>query len=72
MPKKIIAALGATGAQGSGLVRAIHNDRSDEFNARAVTRNVNSDKANELSKLGAEVVAADGKALSKSTTMLQR
>ena len=59
MPKKIIAVIGATGAQGSGLVRAIQNDRSGEFNARAVTRNVNSDKANELAKLGAEVVAAD-------------
>src|SRR5579864_593146 len=59
MPKKIIAVIGATGAQGSGLVRAIQNDRSGEFNARAVTRNVKSDKSNELAKLGAEVVAAD-------------
>src|SRR5579863_5119810 len=59
MPKKIIAVIGATCAQGGGLVRAIQNDRSGEFNARAVTRNVNSDKSNELAKLGAEVVAAD-------------
>src|SRR5690348_9746601 len=59
MPKKIIAVIGATGSQGSGLVRAIQNDRAGEFSARAVTREVNSDKAKELAKLGAEVVAAD-------------
>jgi uncharacterized protein YbjT (DUF2867 family) len=57
--KKIIAVLGATGAQGGGLVRAITSDKNSEFTARAVTRDVNSDKAKELAKLGAEVVAAD-------------
>jgi uncharacterized protein YbjT (DUF2867 family) len=57
--KKIIAVVGATGAQGGGLVRAILNDKSGEFKARALTRNVNSDKAKELTKMGAEVVAAD-------------
>jgi len=57
--KKIIAVVGATGAQGSGLVRAILSDPSGGFVARALTRDVNSDKAKELSKLGAEVVAAD-------------
>ncbi len=57
--RKIIAVVGATGAQGSGLVRAIQSDPSGGFAARAVTRNVNSEKAKELSKLGAEVVAAD-------------
>lgn len=59
MPKKIIAVIGATGAQGNGLVRAILHDRSSEFSARAVTRDVNSDRAKDLAKLGAEVVAAD-------------
>lgn len=59
MPNKIITVIGASGAQGGGLVRAIQNDRSGEFSARAVTRNINSDKAKELAKLGAEVVAAD-------------
>ena len=57
--KKIIAVLGATGAQGGGLVRAILNDPSGGFAARAITRDVNSDKAKELAKLGAEVVAGD-------------
>lgn len=57
--KKIIAVVGATGAQGGGLVRAILNDPSGEFAARALTRDVNSDKAKELDRLGADVVAAD-------------
>jgi uncharacterized protein YbjT (DUF2867 family) len=57
--KKIIAVTGATGAQGGGLVRAILNHPSGGFAARALTRNVNSDKAKALAQLGAEVVAAD-------------
>jgi uncharacterized protein YbjT (DUF2867 family) len=57
--KKIIAVLGATGAQGGGLVRAILSDKLSDFAVRAITRNINSDKAIALSKLGAEVVAAD-------------
>src|ERR1017187_9463533 len=57
--KKIIAVAGATGAQGGGLVRAILSDASGGFAARALTRDANSDKAKELAKLGAEVVAAD-------------
>ncbi len=57
--KKIIAVVGATGAQGGGLVRAIVSDKSGDFTVRALTRDVNSDKAKALAKLGAEVVAAD-------------
>ncbi len=57
--KKIIAVLGATGAQGGGLVRAILNDPLGGFTVRAVTRDVNSDKAKALKTLGAEVVAGD-------------
>uniref|UniRef100_UPI0032168E3F NmrA/HSCARG family protein n=1 Tax=uncultured Draconibacterium sp. TaxID=1573823 RepID=UPI0032168E3F len=57
--KKTIAVVGATGAQGGGLVRAILNDKSGEFKVRAITRNANSDKAKELASLGAEVVTAD-------------
>jgi uncharacterized protein YbjT (DUF2867 family) len=57
--KKIIAVVGATGAQGGGLVRAILNDPDGGFAARAITRDVNSDKAKALAALGAEVVAAN-------------
>lgn len=57
MAKKILAVTGATGAQGGGLVRAIL--ARQEFAVRALTRKVDGDKARELAKLGAEVVAAD-------------
>ena len=57
--KKIIAVVGATGAQGGGLVRAILNDKNGPFAARALTRDVTSDKARALAAEGAEVVAAD-------------
>jgi uncharacterized protein YbjT (DUF2867 family) len=57
--KKVIAVVGATGAQGGGLVRAILNDAGGGFAARALTRDVNSAKARELAELGAEVVAAN-------------
>lgn len=57
--KKIIAVVGATGAQGGGLVRAILGDAAGGFAARALTRDVSTAKAQELAKLGAEVVAAN-------------
>jgi uncharacterized protein YbjT (DUF2867 family) len=57
--KNTIVVVGATGAQGGGLVRAILNDNDHEFNVRAVTRDITSDKAKELVRLGAEVVQAD-------------
>lgn len=57
--KKIIAVLGATGAQGGGLVRAILRDPQGGFAVRAITRNADGEKARELARMGAEVVAAD-------------
>jgi uncharacterized protein YbjT (DUF2867 family) len=57
--KKVIAVVGATGAQGGGLVRAILNDPSGEFAVRAITRDANAPKAQELARLGAEVVSAN-------------
>jgi uncharacterized protein YbjT (DUF2867 family) len=59
MPEKIIAVMGATGAQGGGLVRAIQKDAQGGFRARALTRNVASGKAKALAALGAEVVEAN-------------
>jgi uncharacterized protein YbjT (DUF2867 family) len=57
--KKIIAVVGATGAQGGGLVRAILADRESDFAVRALTRHTDSDKARALAAAGAEVVSAD-------------
>ncbi len=57
--KKIIAVVGATGAQGGGLVRAILADPSGGFTARAITRDPNSAAAQALAAAGAEVVAGD-------------
>ncbi len=57
--KRIIAVMGATGAQGGGVVRAILRDKAGGFAARAITRNPASEKAKALAAAGAEVVAAD-------------
>jgi len=57
MAKKVIAVVGATGAQGGGLIRAICRD--GEFAARAVVRNPSSEKATALAALGAEVISGD-------------
>ena len=58
--KTIIAVVGATGAQGGGLARAILADAGGGFAVRALTRNAASDKAaRQLATLGAEVVEVD-------------
>ena len=57
--KRIIAVVGATGAQGGGLVRAIVGDKDGGFTVRALTRDVNSEKARALADIGAEVVQVD-------------
>jgi len=57
--RKVIAVLGATGAQGGGLARAIAADRDGPFVARAVTRHPESEKARILAGLGIEVVAGN-------------
>src|SRR3972149_10624761 len=59
MANKIIAVVGATGAQGGGLCRAILKDKNGGYRVRALTRNTDSVKAKELEKLGAEVVRVD-------------
>lgn len=57
--KKIIAIVGATGAQGGGLARAILTDKNSEFSVRALTRDTQSAKAKELAAMGAELVEGD-------------
>ena len=56
---KVIAVVGATGAQGGGLARAILTDSGGGFAVRALTRDPSSESARELARLGAEVVRAD-------------
>ena len=57
--KKLIAVMGATGAQGGGVVHSILADKTSQFAARAITRNKNSEKAKALSREGVEVMEAD-------------
>lgn len=57
--RKIIAVVGATGAQGGGLARAILADPTGGFACRAITRDPGKDKARALAAAGAEVVQAD-------------
>ena len=54
---KIVAVLGATGAQGGSIVRSLLTD--PQFAVRAITRNPESDAAKALVNLGAQVVKAD-------------
>jgi uncharacterized protein YbjT (DUF2867 family) len=57
--KPILAVFGATGAQGGGVVRAALADPKSPFSIRAITRNVESDKARALAAQGIEVVAGN-------------
>lgn len=57
--KRTIVVVGATGAQGGGVARAILRDTGGPFRARAVTRKASSEKAAELERLGGDVVEAD-------------
>ena len=52
----IIAVVGATGAQGGGLVNAILKDKKGSFAVRAITRDPNSAKAKALAEAGAGLV----------------
>jgi len=57
--RKIVAVVGATGAQGGSLARAILDDPAGGFALRAITRNPDTESARALARRGAEVVAAD-------------
>lgn len=54
---RTIVVLGATGAQGGAVIRAMMGDK--KFKLRAATRNPDSEKAKALVKLGVEVVKLD-------------
>jgi uncharacterized protein YbjT (DUF2867 family) len=56
---ELIAVVGATGAQGGGLVRAILADPLRSFAVRAITRRIDSPAARRLAALGAEVVTGN-------------
>lgn len=55
--KKTIVVTGATGTQGSSIVRVMLE--AGEWNVRAVTRNLDSDAAKALASKGVEVVYAE-------------
>lgn len=55
----VIAIVGATGAQGGGLARAIADDPGQRFVARVLTRKPASRSAQALARRGAEVVHAN-------------
>ncbi len=57
--RPVIAVVGATGAQGGGLVRAILDDPASRFSVRALTRDPRSPQASALAEAGAEVVRVD-------------
>ena len=57
--KKVIAIIGATGAQGGSLARAILADPAGGFAVRAITRDTSSAKAQALAAAGAELVTAN-------------
>ncbi|XP_071479821.1 nmrA-like family domain-containing protein 1 [Diadema antillarum] len=55
---RLITVFGATGGQGSALVRALIPEHKS-FRVRGVTRNPKSEKAEELASKGVEIVQAD-------------
>lgn len=57
--RPVIAVVGATGAQGGGLARALLRDPAQRFAVRALTRQPGARAARALAQAGAEVAAAD-------------
>ncbi|KAL5113689.1 hypothetical protein ACEQ8H_008442 [Pleosporales sp. CAS-2024a] len=60
MPRKTITIFGATGAQGSSVLRSLSANASKAFALRGITRDPASRAAQALSALDVEVVKADG------------
>ncbi|KAJ6022757.1 hypothetical protein N7499_008074 [Penicillium canescens] len=57
--QRVVVVYGATGTQGRAVALSLLKSRQN-FTVRALTRNPESENAQELAKLGAEVVKADG------------
>ena len=57
--QKTIAVVGATGAQGGAVARAIMSDAGGPFKVRAITRKPDSPQAQALAAAGAEIVTGD-------------
>jgi uncharacterized protein YbjT (DUF2867 family) len=57
MSKPTLLIFGATGAQGGSVIDSL--EKTNKFNLRAVSRNIESEKALALSKRGVEVVTGD-------------
>jgi hypothetical protein len=68
--KKIVAIIGAESAAGLGLARAIVEDLSTEFAARAIVRSLDSAESRTLRKLGTELSVADPRDESALTRVL--
>ncbi|KAF2875197.1 hypothetical protein BDV95DRAFT_626692 [Massariosphaeria phaeospora] len=60
MSPKQITVFGATGAQGSSVIRSLSSNTSALFTLRGITRNPDSASAKQLAASGIELVKADG------------
>ncbi|KAJ5192828.1 hypothetical protein N7449_008970 [Penicillium cf. viridicatum] len=59
--QETVAVFGGTGNQGSAVVRSLLLNKSNTFEVRVITRDVNSPVAKELVSLGAKTVCADAR-----------
>ncbi|KAJ5158308.1 uncharacterized protein N7500_007959 [Penicillium coprophilum] len=58
--KKVITVFGGTGNQGSSVARSLLAHKDNVFHVRVITRDPQSEKAQAIALLGAELVQADG------------
>ncbi|KXG49077.1 uncharacterized protein PGRI_029470 [Penicillium griseofulvum] len=58
--KKVVTIFGGTGNQGSSVARSLLAHKDNIFHVRVITRDPQSDKAQAIASLGAELVRADG------------
>jgi uncharacterized protein YbjT (DUF2867 family) len=60
MSQKLVTVFGATGAQGSSVLRSLAANLSNQFALRGTTRDPSSDSAKRISALGIEIIKAGG------------